>query len=375
MSEVLGADDKLPRRDWVLLPLVVLLVTAAFLGAAEVSASLMFAERGRFTCGAPGATGVPHQIPNCVCHFKNAEGPDVEYRFNECGYRSTKPCGTKPPNTVRVVLIGTSITMGLYVPHDETYAARTQQALDRICSRPVEVQNMGALTDAGLSSQPEVVGEALELSPDVIVLTVVPFDLPEPPTATQHSNRDLGTALARIESAWYRLKLKMREIRFVFAAAHFMLSNEQMLYQMYLSNGPSRDVMSYPPTAAGERRYAEFATILERITARLNGSGVPLIVVAVPNRIEAAMVSNRSRVEGVDAGWFGRHISEIAVQHGALQLDVTPRFAASPHAERLFYPVDNHPTGGAHAIIAQALVARLTDGSIPQMATCRVTLP
>ena len=38
MSETSGQDDKLPRRDWLLLPLVVLSVIAAFLGASEVSA-------------------------------------------------------------------------------------------------------------------------------------------------------------------------------------------------------------------------------------------------------------------------------------------------------------------------------------------------
>jgi hypothetical protein len=260
--------------------------------------------------------------------------------------------------------------MGLHIRSDETFAARAEKALNRICSRPVEVQNMGAMV--GLSSQPELAAKALELAPDVIVLTVVPVDIQEPPSAAQQPNFDFRTGFAGIRSAWRGLELKMRESRFVLAVAHFMLSDEQSLYRTYLSSGQSRDVMTFPPTDAGERRYAEFAKILDRIMARLKGSGVPLVVMAAPNRVAAAMVSNHSSVEGTDARWFGRHIGEIAVQHGALQLDVTPEFSISPHAERLFYPVDNHPTGAAHALIARALVDRLTDGSIPQLAACRV---
>ena len=42
--------------------------------------------------------------------------------------------------------MGTSLTMGLGVSYEETFAARLQQQLNRACTRPVEVENMGALT-------------------------------------------------------------------------------------------------------------------------------------------------------------------------------------------------------------------------------------
>ena len=155
------------------------------------------------------------------------------------------------------------------------------------------------------------------------------------------------------------------------AAAHFMLSDEQVMYQTYSNSGASRDVMTFPPVASGERRYTEFAKILDRILDRIKATGVPLLVMAVPNRVAAAMVSNHSQVEGTDASWFGRHLGEISVRHGALSLDATSEFAKSTGAERLFFPVDNHPNGDAHKIISQALVARLTDGSIPGLDACR----
>ena len=364
------ADESLPRRDFWLLPLVVILVLSVVLGASELIASRLFPERGHFSCGTNDTSGGRHLKPNCVTHYKNAEGPDVEYRFNECGYRSSKPCGPKPPGALRIALIGTSVTMGLYVPSDETFAVRTERALSQICQRPVEVQNLGAIMN--MASQPEVVDEAMGLSPDVIVLTVSPFDIQEAP-AVRHSEQQTNSA--KIKAAWYKFKLRIRNSRFALAAAHFALMDEQMLYQVFLSNGTSRDLMSSPPTPMGERRYSEFAGTLDRMMPRLTSTGTPVVVLAVPNRIAAAMVSNNSRVEGVDPWWFGRRISAMASERGGLPVDVTAKFAASPHAERLFYPVDNHPTGEAHAIIADALVERLTDGSIPQMSVCRASQP
>lgn len=370
MSQLQAPEETLPRRDWFLLPLVVLSVTFVFLGASKLVADRMFSERGRFSCTTRDRLGLLRQKPNCVCHYKNAEGPTVEYRFNECGYRSAKPCGTKPRDTVRVVLMGASVTMGLFVPGDETYAARTEAALNRICGRPVEVQNMGGTVR--FSDQPKLAREALGLSPDVIVLLVAPYDLEELAEKAQLSKPHSRTWAEQIRLAWHDVVLKTRESKFLFAAQHFMLLDPHFLYEAYSSNsGGSREVLSFPQTPVGEQMYNEFAKTLDRMMVELKGSGVPLVVMAVPNRVAAALVSNRSNLEGTDPLWFGRHVSEIAVQHGALALDVTPEFANFPHGEQLFYPVDNHPTGDGHAVIAQALVDRLTDSSIPQLAACR----
>jgi hypothetical protein len=362
------SDETLPRRDWFLLPLIVVLVTSALLGVSEVAATIAFAERSEGSCGAAEGAILPFPKPNCLSYLKNAEGPLVEYRYNECGYRSSKPCGPKPGNTLRVALIGTSITLGLYVPADETFAVRTEKALNAACGRPVEVQNLGAVTD--LVSQPEIAAKALELTPDVIVLTVAPFDLEQPPAAGQSASSP-ATGIAQIKLAWDRFSQRIRGTRLVLAVAHFMLLDPEVLYRLYLRGGGSRGVMSFPPTPSADRTYAAFGVVLDRIGAKVKGTGVPIVVAAVPNRVAAAMVSSGYHLEGTDARWFGRHVGEIAAQHGALPLDLTPVFANFPHAEQLFYPADNHPTGEAHALVAQALVARLIDGSIPALAACR----
>jgi len=370
-SETQGPEHRLPRRDWLLLPLIVLSVTIVFLGASDLVADRMFPETGQLSCAIIDRFGLPRQKPNCVCRYKNPEGPLVEYRYNECGYRSAKPCGMKPRDTVRVVVMGASVAWGLYIPAAETFGARTEAALNRICSRPVEVQNMGGMVL--FKDLPKLAREALGLTPDVIVLTVGPFDLEELAGTERPSNPHAQSIVGRTKLAWHNLMARARQSKFVFAAYHYMLLDTQVLYEAYMHMGGSREVMRSPQTAEGDQMYADFANALDRMMAKLAGSGVSVVVMAVPNRVAAAMVSNRSHLDGTDPLLFGRRISEIAVQHGAIALDVTPGFANFAHAEQLYYPVDNHPNGDGHAVIGQALVDRLTDGSIPQLAACRVT--
>lgn len=364
-------DGALPRRDWLLLPLVVVAVTAIFLGTAQFVAVRVFAERGDEGCRSTERPGPPRHTPNCQFQYKMPEGALVTYRFNECGFRSQAPCGPKPAGTLRVVLMGTSLTLGLGVSNEETFADRLQQQLNRICTRPVEVENMGALTR--FNGLPDFAHDALALSPDIIVLTVLPFDLEQRAVVAHQRKIEKQGILGRINGGWHDLALEMRQIAFVRAAQHLMLLNRQFLYKTYLNGTGSHELMSVPPPPDGERKYAEFAKMLAALSAGLKGSGVPLIVMTAPNRVAAAMVSEHSALPGNDPYQFGRIIGDIAVRNGALPLDATPEFANIPNAEKLYFPVDNHPTGAGHAVIAQALVDRLTDGSIPQLSACHVS--
>jgi lysophospholipase L1-like esterase len=369
MSQAQWSEDRLPRRDYVLLPLIVLSVTIALLGISDVVANHVFPSSGRFTCIVRDRLGFLRGKANCICHYKNPEGPLVEYRFNECGYRSTKPCGRKPDGMVRIVLMGASLTWGLHIPGNEVFGNRVEEALNQICTRPIEVQNMGGMIR--LRDEYKLIDEALSLSPDVIVLTVAPNDLEQLVESPQSSPPP--TILGRAKLAWHDLLMHTRDVRFVLAVQHFMLMDKQVLFDIYGNIGNSRLVLQSPQTPAGEQMYTEFGKALDRVMTKMQGSGVPLIIMAVPNRVAAALVSNRSHLDGTDPWWFGRHISEIAIERGALAVDATNEFANSPHAEQLFYPVDNHPNGDGHAVVAKALMDRLTDGSIPHLTACRVT--
>ncbi|MGC9293566.1 MAG: hypothetical protein ACP5EP_12755, partial [Acidobacteriaceae bacterium] len=107
-------EAKLPRRDWILLPMLSLLTICLIVVSTELIARRMFHESGNLeSCLiSDPSTGV-HGIPNTICWEKPIEGQQqVEYRFNGCGHRTDEECGLKPPGTYRIVMIGTSIAMG-----------------------------------------------------------------------------------------------------------------------------------------------------------------------------------------------------------------------------------------------------------------------
>ena len=363
-----GRSARLPRRDWILLPLVVIATAGLLAGASELVASLMFTERVTSNCGTGDGTGLWRHKPNCVAWMKNAEGPMVEYRFNDCGYRSTASCGSKPAHSLRIVLMGSSITLGLYVPTDQTFASLTERALNRDCDKPVEIQNMGGI--GPIAEQPQLVREALSLSPDAIVLTVAPYDIeglgaPEPAAGSPPPPTGFHSIIHQITA-------RLMSTRTAFAGAHFMLQDEQFMYRYYLASGTSRNVLSSPLTPEGSRAYAVLESIVRDISVQLRGTGVPLVLMAAPNRVAAGLVSNHAKIDGTDPWQFGRQVTSIAERCQAIGVDATPEFEATPHAERFFYPADSHPDANAHRLLAYALVARLTDGSIPRLASCRL---
>ncbi len=104
-------DRPLSRRDWLLMPAVSLLTALTMTASAETFCRIVWPASEADTCSSP--TG---NRANCVVRMKNAEGPEYEYRFNECGYRSDTSCREKPPGATRLVSMGTSIGMGLFVP-------------------------------------------------------------------------------------------------------------------------------------------------------------------------------------------------------------------------------------------------------------------
>jgi hypothetical protein len=61
--------------------------------------------------------------PNCTSQVKLAESGWITNHYNECGYRSDDPCGLKGTETLRVAIIGASISWGYYVPFKDSFGA------------------------------------------------------------------------------------------------------------------------------------------------------------------------------------------------------------------------------------------------------------
>lgn len=361
------APWRLPRRDYVLLPLLSLLTVLLMFGAAETISRLTFVERERDACMAPDPLLGTRFRPNCTSRVKAAEGPWVENHYNDCGYRTPEPCGPKPAGGTRIAVLGSSMAQGYLVRYPETFAARAETQLAAGCRRPVEFQNLASIGYVWNRLAARV-GDALALRPDAGVIIIVPFDLQQtetPPIAVDAPE-------PREESPLKRLDSLAANSRALVAAQHFLFSRPDLYVQLYLRYGDRADFLRPPFGPRWQQRLDDFDHLLAGIADRFHLAQVPLFLVYVPQRAQATLLAAHQAPDGVDPYAFGGRIGEIARRYGVHYVDLSATFSRIPGAADMYYPVDGHLNGRGDAILARAVATTLRR-NVPALANCGPT--
>jgi GDSL-like Lipase/Acylhydrolase family len=372
----------LPRRDYYLLPLISLATILLIFGVAEFLTRVIWAEQKTASCTIIDPIAGDHFKPNCTARTKNAEGPWTTYQYNECGYRSATSCGPKPPGTIRIAILGSSVSQGLNVPYEQTYFARIATELSRSCNRPVDVQNLGVPGSSPIYAYRRV-REALALKPDVVLYLLAPFDLEQridpkelaarnDPAHNDPARTGLQAkrAVQLTLSPMKRLEGTLVESRTVLVAQHFLFQNRDTFLRMYMLYGDKADFLRQPFTPAWQQRFQDLDLIIGDMADRLHAAGVPLVVIPAPSRAEAALLSSPQLPPNVDPSAFGHQIEMIASKHGAVYVDLMAAFRDIPNSESLFYVVDGHATTDGQKVIAQIISRKLLDGSVPAFVHC-----
>lgn len=370
----------LPRRDLVLLPLVAV-VTLLLLGAfCEGAARLFWPEQQTDACMVHDASGARFRA-NCRSEVKPAEAGWVEYAYNGCGYRTAAPCGAKPEGALRVAVLGTSISRGYWVPYAETFAGRAEAALTRACGRPVEFQNLSLAAAEGRDGPlwhtiADRTGAALALQPDAIMTVIAPFDLEgyTAPPDTLPGARNVAPPPPGLRDAlprWFRSHVTEAS-RAVLVAQHLFYLDPVRYVPFYLKHGDAADYLRPPFRSAWRMRLAIADQTIGRIAAQARAAQVKLVVVFMPARPQALLVAEGDRRPGgTDPFAFGVALGATARRHGAIFVDLTEAMRGlSPRAADFYLPVDAHPTGRAHALIAEG-VERALLADVPAFAPCR----
>jgi len=371
------STSSVPRvtgREVGVLALISLTTVIVMSMAAELGARIWWPEQEKNECYTRGHLASFRPRAGCVARTKNPEGPWTTMTYNDCGYRSARPCGPKPKGVRRVVVLGSSLAEGWYVRYEDHFASRVETALAQSCGFPVEFQNLASLARPQ-NLQDTLLDEVAGLKPDAVILVFAPYDL------LSFSGKTDGDSTEQAAAAPLRrtptdkgllssLRLMSRESRALIIAQHYMLENENLLYRAYqLSEGD--DALHVPLSAAYVERYANFERLLAKLASRLRSEDIPLVVVPAPNRIQAALISNHVSLPNVDAWAFAQAVKTIGERNRVLVADAFAVFANSSHAERLYYAVDGHMTGGANALLAIAIKQSLVDGSVKAFARCR----
>jgi hypothetical protein len=392
-------ERKLPRRDWVLLPLLCL-ITVVLLGAStELMARWLFPTshsetESLFAIDDP--SGNQRVLPNTSYSEKSAESPyQVEYKFNSCGHRAGMECGPKQPGTYRIVMIGSSMVQGLYIPRELTFAAQLPTELSRLTGRKIELYNeaTGGKYRGGPTPALDFAkqfNEVMDEHPDLILWVVTPNDIAnsayEDPAPTTQAVAPSETVRAsrpnRLATLWAKLWLRVsngtvgerldalwEQSRTSLMLQHLLIEIESpdQYVGSYLRNDNDAGFLAAEPGEKWQRFRRYFQVAASGFEARAKAAGVPFTAALVPNRAEAAMISTGEWPNGYDPYKLDGDLRAFIVNHGGTYIDILPDYRLVPNPERHYFPVDGHPDAAGHAMISRMLAKELSSGAVPAL--------
>jgi hypothetical protein len=394
------SEPKLPRRDWILLPLIALLTILLIMAPTEWIARRAFTgssdELERCHTFRDPVSGIG-RVSNCVYWVKAFEAQPTQYRMNSSGYRSDVEFGAKSPGTFRIVLVGSSVGLGASTQRENTFAAMLPEELSKRTGRPVELYNESI---PGIPGLPQSVAlrfkDVLATKPDLVLWEVGRWDIKE--TLTRLPAKDEPTEQrASSGAAWLRVKediakhdthrtvsdlmslgrsflVSMKgtfdDSRTAFMLQHFLYQSPN-IYVRYFLSGPDEfaGYLKAVPSAAWQARLQAFDADVASVQAQAAAAGVPLAVVTIPSFPQADMIAMGVWPAGYDPDKLDDELHSIVVNHGATYIDIFPGFRTISNPGQYFLPMDGHPNAGGHAIISGLLASELSNGAVPGLKT------
>jgi hypothetical protein len=384
----IAQEAKLPRRDWILLPLLSLLTVCLLAGSTELIARKMFsyAPTSVYNCIVmdDSSTGF-RAIPNSVCWGKGPESPPVEYRFNSCGHRAGMECGPKPQGSYRIVMAGSSVAMGDLVQRDQTLAALLPSELTKRTGRKIDVYNEGMMQESAATIALRF-KEFIAAKPDMILWILTPWDVQHasftlPPAPKVPEKRVfLGATRQHVEQALATKSVPeavhgiLETIEDLLQASssklmlqHFLFESQSLYLKSALSTGDSAEFLKNQSSVERQDRLRDFDLSYAEIEGQAAAAGQPLVVMLAPDRVQAAMLSRGEWPSGFDPYKLDNELRTIVQSHGGIYIDILPAFHGIPNAEQYYLPFDGHPNAGGHRIVAGLLAKALTDGAVPEL--------
>jgi hypothetical protein len=385
ISQHPSTEAKLPRRDWILLPLISLLTIGILAGSTELIARRVFSGSTTLmeNCMVMDdpSTG-PRAIPNTVCREKIPESQLVEYRFNSCGHRAGMECLPKQPGAYRIVMTGSSLALGEGVQREQTFAALLPEELTQETGRKIELYNESMGWGFPHSVRLRF-NEVLSAKPDLILWILTPGDIEGASLVVYSSNADsrFQRSLTLPERAWLHIKSAFSSESFAAAASElFNRTRTALLLRHFLYQSETQYVASYQmvkdeeggflkadQSAQWKGHLKQFDADAAEMEGQAEAAGVPFAAVLVPIRAQAAMISMGKWPAKYDPYELDHQLRSIITRHGGIYLDILPDYRGIPNADRGYYPVDTHPNADGHKTIADLLAKALTSGAVPAL--------
>jgi hypothetical protein len=372
-------NSRLPRRDWILLPLLSLLAIGLLAGVSEWASRRVFyrfpaSGESCLTIKDPlnGAQG----IPNCVVWEKIPEGRPTQYRFNANGYRNDVDFAPKPSGTFRIVLIGSSVAAGFRAPQEQTIAGLLPAELSQRTGRRIEVYSAG-LPWRSADAVSRNLEDAIAVHPDMILWILSPLDITYTTALKNRGDDAPVTAPAGagpIMKSWYAAKALFSNYSFVSAVGKlFSHTYSATMLRDFFYRSPSeyvqaslagadynQDFLRNQPSAAWDGELREFQRGVTSIEDQAAKANIPLVAVLVPDRTQAAMIAmTGDRPSGFDPYKLGSELRALLTKSGGKYIDILPYFQTVQNPQLGYFALDGHPNGVGYARATQFLAREL----------------
>jgi len=390
-------EPKLPRREWFLFPIISLAAVLAAALCAELTARWLYpvSRVGFDRCFVrDDPSGDAPAIPHGSCTERIVESKlPIEYRFNAHGDRAGMELRPKQAGVYRIVMIGSSMAMGLFVPREMTFAALLPPALSRRTGHRVELYNAatGGKFRGGPFPVKRSVGrfsEVFSAQPDMILWVITPKDIEnagadgeEPPAAGGPAGA-AERAQAQPINAWERLRNalvagnpgekladRIKATRTSLVLNHLLLSHESQDQYVgsYLKNEDDAGFLRLKFGEKWAHNMDALRLYARQFANQANLAGIPLVTVLIPNRAQAAMISRGTWPAGYDPFKLGEELRSMIEGQGGVYVDLLPDFRRIPNPERHYFAVDGHLDSEGQAMIARMLEVELAKGEIPEL--------
>jgi hypothetical protein len=391
-------ETKLPLREWILLPIIGLFTMLVLAVCTEWTAKWLYPvlQVGIDNCFVrDDLSGNAPVKPNGVCLERVVESRFlVEYRFNSHGNRAGVELEPKQPGAYRIVMIGSSMAMGLFVPREMSFAAILPAELSQRTGRRVELYNEatgGKYRGGPFPTESSVLKfkEVFSAEPDMILWVITPMDLEnalENQAATSRISAGITSANGKVPeqatSAWDKLRdafasgsldeklhYRWNQTRTSLVVKHLLLASESQdqYVDSYLKNEDDAGFLKVRPSTKWQYALQILQNDAVEFAKQANAAGVPFVVVLVPNRAQAAMISRGKWPDGYDPYKVGEALRTTIESVGGTYIDILPDFRPIPNPEQHYFPVDGHLDADGHAMIARLLAKKLTGGTLPDL--------
>jgi lysophospholipase L1-like esterase len=358
-------------------------------------------------------------IPGASFRWNSTGEYDVEVTYNWQGLRDREHTYQKPADTFRILALGDSMTEGIQVPMEETFASVLDTCLNKRMQRRVEVLNGGVSSYDSGNELLFYIHEGRKYRPDlVLVFTFLANDFMD-----LERDEDYDYVVGALGS--YRFYLEDGRLRkqwiswsnpsYEVSPIEIFLRQNSRIYQILnirdskvhrtwkkVVSEAGELIQKLRPPAKEEKKgeqekplppwyiymYAEdfpdtpaapdksrqmwtlFEAIFRELKAQTMADGARLAVVLIPAKYEAQDKNTEETVQRYTHSWdmFGQKIkwnatapframTKLLTENGIPSLDLQPTFHAynAASGRSLFYEKDSHINAEGHDLVAKSL--------------------